>query len=72
MSDVSRATMSLRHVSFVLTASGQSTAPPIVYSIETANPEVYYAPIYDPGVVYGALCAGVPQTGPTERYGWLK
>ena len=37
------------------TTSGQAGAlPPLIYSIETANPEVYYVPIYDPGAVYGA------------------
>src|SRR5499433_295512 len=34
---------------------GQDGAlPPLIYSIESANPEVYYVPIYDPGAVYGA------------------
>src|SRR5215475_13319732 len=33
------------------TPGGQAAAalPPLIYSIETANPEVYYVPIYDPG-----------------------
>jgi hypothetical protein len=31
-----------------------AATPALVYSIETANPEVYYVPIYDPGAVYGA------------------
>src|SRR5215475_291465 len=36
-------------------APGQAAAaPPIVYTIESANPEFYYVPIYDPTVVYGA------------------
>jgi len=37
------------------TPGGQAAAalPPLIYSIETANPEVYYVPIYDPGAVYG-------------------
>ena len=29
-------------------------APAYVYTIESANPDEYYLPIYDPGVVYGA------------------
>jgi Protein of unknown function (DUF3300) len=29
-------------------------APAYVYTIESANPDQYYLPIYDPGVVYGA------------------
>jgi hypothetical protein len=28
-------------------------APPNVYAIESTNPDEYYVPIYDPGVVYG-------------------
>jgi Protein of unknown function (DUF3300) len=35
-------------------APGQPAAPAIVYSIEPANPEMYYVPIYDPGAVFGA------------------
>jgi hypothetical protein len=31
-----------------------TTAPANVYVIEPTNPEEYYVPIYDPGVVYGA------------------
>jgi hypothetical protein len=35
-------------------AAGQAAStPPIVYTIESANPEIYYVPIYDPAVVYG-------------------
>ena len=29
-------------------------APATVYTIEPTNPDEYYVPIYDPGVVYGA------------------
>ena len=31
-----------------------ATAPASVYVIEPTNPDEYYVPIYDPGVVYGA------------------
>jgi hypothetical protein len=31
-----------------------SSAPATIYTIEPANPDEYYVPIYDPGVVYGA------------------
>jgi hypothetical protein len=31
-----------------------ATAPATVYAIEPTNPDEYYVPIYDPGVVYGA------------------
>jgi hypothetical protein len=34
--------------------TGQAAAPALVYTIEPANPEIYYVPIYDPAVVYGA------------------
>jgi hypothetical protein len=36
------------------TAPQSSSAPADVYTIESANPDEYYVPIYDPGVVYGA------------------
>jgi Protein of unknown function (DUF3300)/Chaperone of endosialidase len=35
------------------TASGVEAAPASVYAIESTNPDEYYVPIYDPGVVYG-------------------
>jgi hypothetical protein len=35
------------------TASGVEAAPASVYAIESINPDEYYVPIYDPGVVYG-------------------
>jgi Protein of unknown function (DUF3300) len=31
-----------------------SAAPATVYAIEPTNPDQYYVPVYDPGVVYGA------------------
>jgi hypothetical protein len=36
------------------TAPQSSAAPATVYTIESVNPDEYYVPIYDPGVVYGA------------------
>src|SRR6516165_1532232 len=36
------------------TAPQSSDAPVNVYTIESVNPDEYYVPIYDPGVVYGA------------------
>src|SRR5215475_7052397 len=37
------------------TSSSRSAgAPAYVYTIESTNPDEYYLPIYDPGVVYGA------------------
>jgi hypothetical protein len=36
------------------TAQLPSGAPANVYTIEPANPNEYYVPVYDPGVVYGA------------------
>jgi hypothetical protein len=39
----------------VKTAAPAGGAPPAtVYTIESVNPNEYYVPIYDPGVVYGA------------------
>jgi uncharacterized protein DUF3300/endosialidase-like protein len=36
------------------TGQGASTAVPAdIYTIESANPDEYYVPIYDPGAVYG-------------------
>jgi Protein of unknown function (DUF3300) len=35
-------------------SSRAASAPAYVYTIESANPDEYYLPIYDPGVVYGA------------------
>ena len=35
------------------TAGGLEAAPANVYAIESTNPDEYYVPIYDPGVVYG-------------------
>jgi hypothetical protein len=35
------------------TAHGVEAAPANVYAIESTNPDEYYVPIYDPGVVYG-------------------
>jgi hypothetical protein len=35
-------------------SSRAARAPAYVYTIESANPDEYYLPIYDPGVVYGA------------------
>jgi hypothetical protein len=34
-------------------AGGVEAVPANVYTIESTNPEEYYVPIYDPGVVYG-------------------
>src|SRR5262249_31332139 len=31
-----------------------SAAPATIYTIEPADPDEYYVPIYDPGVIYGA------------------
>src|SRR6516164_2591887 len=36
------------------TAPQSSAAPATVYTIKSVNPDEYYVPIYDPGVVYGA------------------
>ena len=36
------------------TAPQSPAAPASVYTIESVNPDEYYVPIYDPGVVYGA------------------
>jgi hypothetical protein len=35
------------------TASGVEAAPANVYAIESTNPDEYYVPTYDPGVIYG-------------------
>jgi hypothetical protein len=35
-------------------AETSSAAPATVYTIESVNPDEYYVPVYDPGVVYGA------------------
>jgi len=35
-------------------SAGAPAVPAYVYTIESANPDEYYLPIYDPGVVYGA------------------
>jgi hypothetical protein len=35
------------------TAQGVESAPANVYAIESTNPDEYYVPTYDPGVIYG-------------------
>jgi hypothetical protein len=35
------------------TAQGVEAAPAKVYAIESTNPDEYYVPTYDPGVIYG-------------------
>jgi hypothetical protein len=53
------------------TAPQSSTAPASVYTIESVNPDEYYVPIYDPGVVYGVW--PYPDYAPFYWYppGWV-
>ena len=48
-----------------------SVAPANIYTIESANPDEYYVPVYDPGVVYGAW--PYPEYAPFYWYppGWV-
>jgi Protein of unknown function (DUF3300) len=53
------------------TAPQSSGAPATVYTIESMNPDEYYVPIYDPGLVYGAW--PYPEYAPFYWYppGWV-
>jgi hypothetical protein len=53
------------------TAPQSPAAPATVYTIESVNPDEYYVPIYDPGVVYGAW--PYPEYAPFYWYpsGWV-
>jgi hypothetical protein len=35
-------------------ATAATATPPNIYTIEPTNPDEYYVPIYDPGVIYGS------------------
>jgi len=52
-------------------APQSSVAPEYVYTIESVNPDEYYVPVYDPGVVYGAW--PYPDYAPFYWYppGWV-
>jgi Protein of unknown function (DUF3300) len=52
-------------------ASQSSAAPANIYTIESVNPDEYYVPVYDPGVVYGAW--PYPEYAPFYWYppGWV-
>src|SRR5262249_47158878 len=51
-------------------APQSSVAPANIYTIESVNPDEYYVPVYDPGVVYGAW--PYPEYAPFYWYppGW--
>ena len=53
------------------TTPQSSAAPATIYMIESLSPDEYYAPIYDPGVVYGAW--SYPDYAPFYWYppGWV-
>jgi hypothetical protein len=52
------------------TASQSSAAPTNIYTIESVNPDEYYVPVYDPGMIYGAW--PYPEYAPFYWYppGW--
>jgi hypothetical protein len=52
-------------------APQSSVAPANIYTIESVNPDEYYVPVYDPGVVYGAW--PYPEYAPFYWYppGWV-
>jgi Protein of unknown function (DUF3300) len=52
-------------------APQSSVAPANIYTIESANSDEYYVPVYDPGVVYGAW--PYPEYAPFYWYppGWV-
>jgi hypothetical protein len=52
-------------------APQSSVAPADIYTIESVNPDEYYVPVYDPGVVYGAW--PYPDYAPFYWYppGWV-